>query len=303
MKSNHTQIQQQRKVQQTMNNQQPHSLNIDGQQQHENGSNRAAMDLQQQHQQHQQLLPVLQTPTYPLIQQNLTGYLTTNPLITSPFVASSVPANLATSNHAAFLTAVQQQQFQQSGGINSVPIPLNPYTTIANTSFLIPSIPDPLALTYSNHNNQTQATTNNGQYTAIVPSQDNQTSTTTKNASSSDSDGESDRMQTIRDRNRVHARSTRQRKKAYIHQLQSLVDNFHSERNEEIRQRMVAQQRSMDIQKVRRSVITTFLKYHSNFQTDVRKWSTILEDTFWLKQPITPFRSFRRSEIDKVTKN
>jgi hypothetical protein len=103
------------------------------------------------------------------------------------------------------------------------------------------------------------------------------------------------RMQDIRDRNRT----THKRRKAYVHELQAMVESLQSERNEEIRQRLFAEHRMNDVQTVRRNVMATFLNYHACYQTDVRKWSMILEDTFWLKQPITPFRSFRRSEIEK----
>ena len=109
-----------------------------------------------------------------------------------------------------------------------------------------------------------------------------------------------ERAQLNRDRNREHARSTRLRKKAYVQKLKDLVEGLHAERTEEVRQRRVAIQHLADLQGVRRSVIKTFLQFHSNYETDDRKWSTILEDDFWLKQPVTPYRSFQRSEIEKV---
>jgi hypothetical protein len=103
-----------------------------------------------------------------------------------------------------------------------------------------------------------------------------------------------------RDRNREHARSTRLRKKAYIHKLKELVEGLHAERTEEVRQRRVAIQHLAEMQNVRRAVIRSFLRFHSNYETDKRKWSTLLEDEFWLKQPVTPYRCFRRSEIEQV---
>jgi hypothetical protein len=42
------------------------------------------------------------------------------------------------------------------------------------------------------------------------------------------------------------------------------------------------------------------LRYHSNYEPDKRKWETLLEHNFWLKQPVTPYRCFRRSEIEQV---
>lgn len=105
-----------------------------------------------------------------------------------------------------------------------------------------------------------------------------------------------------RDRNREHARSTRLRKKAYIQKLKDLVEGLHAERTEEVRQRRVAIQHLAEMQNVRRAVIHSFLRYHSNYEMDKRKWGTILEDSFWLKQPVTPYRCFRRSEIENVRK-
>lgn len=103
-----------------------------------------------------------------------------------------------------------------------------------------------------------------------------------------------------RDRNREHARSTRLRKKAYVQKLKELVEGLHAERTEEVRQRRVAIQHLAEMQNVRRNVVHSFLRFHSNYETDARKWSTILEEDFWLKQPVTPYRSFRRAEIEQV---
>lgn len=109
-----------------------------------------------------------------------------------------------------------------------------------------------------------------------------------------------DRAQQNRDRNREHARSTRLRKKAYVQKLKELVEGLHAERTEEARQRRVAIQHLAEMQNVRRIVVRNFLSFLSNYETDERKWATILEDDFWLKQPVTPYRSFRRAEIEKV---
>jgi hypothetical protein len=133
-------------------------------------------------------------------------------------------------------------------------------------------------------------------------------------ASSSDSNGDieakkgrrkkeltpAQRSKQNRDRNREHARSTRMRKKEYIQRLKELMQGLHTERNEERRLRRVAIQRLAEVQNVRREVIRSFLRFLANYEKDMRKWSTILEDDFWLKQPVTPYRCFRRSEIEKV---
>lgn len=110
----------------------------------------------------------------------------------------------------------------------------------------------------------------------------------------------SERAKQNRDRNREHARSTRLRKKAYVQKLKELVEGLHAERTEEVRQRRVAIQHLAEMQNVRRTVIRSFLQYHSSNERDKRKWSTLLEDDVWLKQPVTPYRYFRRSEIEHV---
>jgi hypothetical protein len=103
-----------------------------------------------------------------------------------------------------------------------------------------------------------------------------------------------------RERNREHARSTRLRKKAYVQKLKELVEGLHAERTEEVRKRRVAMQHLAEKQKVRRAVVRSFLRFHSSYESDPRKWMTILEDNFWFKHPVTPYRAFRRDEIEQV---
>lgn len=104
-----------------------------------------------------------------------------------------------------------------------------------------------------------------------------------------------------RDRNRNNAKATRVRKKAYVNKLKELVDGLHAERNEDARRRRVAVRHLAEIQDLRRRVVRTFLRNHAAYDSSDRTgWATILEENFWMKQPVTPYRSFRRSEIQKV---
>ena len=103
-----------------------------------------------------------------------------------------------------------------------------------------------------------------------------------------------------RERNREHARSTRLRKKAYVQKLKEMAEGLRTIQTEEIRQRRQAVQKMMDMQKLRRSVIQTVLKFHSSYESDVTKWQPLLEEGFWFKQPVTPYRYFRKSEVEKV---
>jgi hypothetical protein len=198
---------------------------------------------------------------------------------------------------------------QQPGTGNAI-MGVNPFTGPAGNAFALQhlSVTNPLS-----GNNSSQLIGRNVEWQSVGKSGNNNLpnafpATTTSCSYDGRSEGcndsqenENERMQSLRDRNRVHARSARQRKKAYVHELKSLVESLHSERSEEIRKRHVAAQRTVDIQKVRRRVISTFLNYHSRYQVDPRKWSSILDESFWLKQPITPFRSFRGSEIENVS--
>ncbi len=132
-----------------------------------------------------------------------------------------------------------------------------------------------------------------------VVESNNGTSKTTGKRRTKDLTSE-ERAQQNRDRNREHARSTRLRKKAYVSKLKELVDGLHRERTEEVRQRRVAIQHLAETQDVRRAVVRSFLRFHASYETDIRKWTTLLEDGFWFKHPVTPYRCFRRSEIENV---
>eukprot|EP00536_Pseudo-nitzschia_multiseries_P016975 jgi/Psemu1/292789/fgenesh1_pg.1318_\ len=101
-----------------------------------------------------------------------------------------------------------------------------------------------------------------------------------------------------RERNREHARSTRLRKKAYIQKLKDMAHGLRAVQTKEIRERRMSMQNMMNIQKVRRAVVQTVLDYHSGNERDPSKWNVLLENSFWMKSPVTPFRCFRRSEVD-----
>ncbi len=113
-----------------------------------------------------------------------------------------------------------------------------------------------------------------------------------------DMDGKTEKN---RERNREHARSTRLRKKAYIQKLKDMAHGLRAVQTKEIRERRLSMENMMNIQKVRRAVVQTVLDYHSGNEKDPAKWNVLLESSFWMKQPVTPFRSFRRSENDRVS--
>jgi hypothetical protein len=118
---------------------------------------------------------------------------------------------------------------------------------------------------------------------------------------SSKSSAPTDKVRQNRDRNREHARSTRLRKKAYVQKLKEMADGLRAVQTEEIRQRRLAVHAMTTTQKTRKRIVHQFLKYHADFEADPEAWGTIIEESFWLKQPVTPFRSFRRSEVEMVS--
>lgn len=129
-------------------------------------------------------------------------------------------------------------------------------------------------------------------------SKGNKTGTTGPKKDQNDIDGKTEKN---RERNREHARSTRLRKKAYIQKLKDMAQGLRAVQTKEIRERRLSMENMMNIQKVRRAVVQTALDYHAGNEKDPRKWNVLLENSFWMKQPVTPFRSFRRSEIDRVS--
>ena len=116
-----------------------------------------------------------------------------------------------------------------------------------------------------------------------------------------DSEDPDEKTEKNRERNREHARSTRLRKKAYIQKLKDMAHGLRAVQTKEIRERRISMQNMMNTQKVRRAVVQTVLDYHAGNERDPTKWNVLLESTFWMKEPVTPFRSFRKSEIDRVS--
>ena len=88
---------------------------------------------------------------------------------------------------------------------------------------------------------------------------------------------------------------------AEIQKLKDTANGLRAVQTKEIRERRVSMQYLLNIQKVRRSVVQTVLNYHASYEKDTMKWKMLLEDSFWMKEPVTPFRSFRRSEVDRVS--
>lgn len=99
-----------------------------------------------------------------------------------------------------------------------------------------------------------------------------------------------DRAKQNRDRNREHARNTRLRKKAYVEELKKTLTEIVAQRDALDLEKMSDKQRDAELRNVRFSVIQEFLKLRSTNEQDERRWSSILDDSFVLRLPVTAYR-------------
>lgn len=241
------------------------------------------------------------------------------PMMMDPSASSLAPSTATTSKSATAAThrIIRRYDFYNSGGIPIPPLPPNSTTAmqvqIAAAAAAAAAVPpkgqhipmgindldliDPSAFVDPNDITSINIINNNKNTGEIPKTVGGKRATTKRGASNADLTPE-EKKKLNRDRNRQHARSTRLRKKAYIEKLKQLVDGLHAERSEQDRKRRVEVQHLAEMHKVRRTVIKNFLRFHSGNITDAKKWSTLLEEDFFLKQPVTPYRSFRCGEIE-----
>jgi len=240
-----------------------------------------------------------------------------NQAVADDFNASRAPGNQPQiQQQYSMLQPIPQNMHQRVQQVSSTSIPTRP-TTVTNQGYVIQppapttigGIPIPALPPYSSTAMQVQvAAAAAAAAAAPLKSAQGKGSKTGQHKSGGKSTGvrtkklemtAAEKAKQNRDRNREHARSTRIRKKAYVQKLRELVEGLQSERTEEIRKRRVAVQHLSEVQEVRRAVVRSFFRFHSSYESDPRKWMTILEDEFWLKQPVTPYRSFRRAEVEQ----
>jgi len=100
-----------------------------------------------------------------------------------------------------------------------------------------------------------------------------------------------------RDRNREHAKNTRLRKKAYVNKLKELYDLLNDQKKQEVEERLALGRRISETQLARRNAVRLFLSYRASNEKDRNRWATILDENVEVTMPITPYRSFRKSEI------
>jgi hypothetical protein len=100
-----------------------------------------------------------------------------------------------------------------------------------------------------------------------------------------------------RDRNREHAKYTRLRKKAYVGKLKDLYDDLKTSADIEESERSAYGEKVIQQQLSRKDVLRRFLSLRETNCRDRALWAAILDENFVLTLPITPFRSFPRSDI------
>eukprot|EP00638_Chattonella_subsalsa_P020194 CAMPEP_0117872960 /NCGR_PEP_ID=MMETSP0950-20121206/11410_1 /TAXON_ID=44440 /ORGANISM="Chattonella subsalsa, Strain CCMP2191" /LENGTH=696 /DNA_ID=CAMNT_0005725865 /DNA_START=34 /DNA_END=2124 /DNA_ORIENTATION=+ len=107
-----------------------------------------------------------------------------------------------------------------------------------------------------------------------------------------------ERAKQNRDRNREHARNTRLRKKAFVDELKKQVQDLAAAREREERERHLESQRSAAaMNEIRYQVLETFLDFRGRGETDISLWSSILDEAFTMRMPLTPYRSYPQSQV------
>ncbi|CAM9399942.1 unnamed protein product, partial [Phaeothamnion confervicola] len=92
-------------------------------------------------------------------------------------------------------------------------------------------------------------------------------------------------------------RNTRLRKKEYVSKLKQLVQELSATKEREDSERRLCDTRSAETRELRKQVVQLFFHYRCVGERDRARWAVIVDETVTLTLPITPYRSFRRSEI------
>lgn len=104
-------------------------------------------------------------------------------------------------------------------------------------------------------------------------------------------------IMTAKQKNREHAKNTRIRKKNYVESLKDNIVRLTEEREKLDRDRKVAANRLSERANTRRKVVQEVMQIRGNGVLDRSLWLTLIEESFTLVLPITPYRSFPPSEV------
>jgi len=99
-----------------------------------------------------------------------------------------------------------------------------------------------------------------------------------------------ERARQNRERNRQHARNTRLRKKAYVDELTRTLKELVAQRDNAEAEKEKEALRELEIREVRFRVLEDFLNLRGRNETNQARWSTILDDSFTMKIPLTNYR-------------
>lgn len=111
-----------------------------------------------------------------------------------------------------------------------------------------------------------------------------------------------EKLQQSRNRNREHAKNTRLRKKAYVLKLKALVERISRQKEVEEAERRALGVRIYETHNIRKQVVHTYFNYRAANERNHSKWADILDETFLLVIPITPYRSFHKGDIVNNTR-
>ncbi|CAM9741415.1 unnamed protein product, partial [Choristocarpus tenellus] len=100
-----------------------------------------------------------------------------------------------------------------------------------------------------------------------------------------------------RERNRLHARNTRARKKQYVEELQHQLEILSAEQDAAAAKHDTAMNEVMERQDAWRHVVRKVFDLRAEACLDENKWGEVLCEDFLLTLPVTPYRSFSPSDM------
>lgn len=109
--------------------------------------------------------------------------------------------------------------------------------------------------------------------------------------------GAKDPSQSVRAKNREHAKNTRLRKKNYIETLKDNIKEVSNVRDNRDKDKKSALGKMADQNTLRKKSISTFFINRNNVDTSLDAWNAILASDFICVLPITPYQSFPPHQV------
>lgn len=106
-----------------------------------------------------------------------------------------------------------------------------------------------------------------------------------------------EKISIAKEKNRVHAQKTRQRKKDFVESLKETIKELSKDRERLDRERKVTTARLLETASVRKRVLREVLSHRVLGNLDSMFWSNVLDEKVEVVLPITPYRSFPPSEV------